>query len=294
MPISIQDLEKTSSNSVIFEAELDNYDVLCRVSLKFDNNTFEVIDGDGQFIRSIFHGSFELQDDNKLILLYEKSEEPYHTEEVERYTPISYKKVITYTIKKEDKKHFDGYLMKVTNHTINFDVSPFDVDGNTFEILQMYHGITHEKCDVKYERMKQDEQRIKRHYCDLQPEGKNVSDHLKENSEDIRQINLEYLCNHAYQKWIIIKYIPEHELTVSCGNIIIEKINNDVRDSLKIYLESLIKTDGSYIFLKEVDMNTISKHIKSKNQKLTIELIENIREVVKWVNDNFEKFPVKN
>lgn len=141
------------NNKLQIEANPDYYDYCHEIELKNDKKCFKLCDGGGQHMNLILGGHYEIND-NILKLFFEYSEDIYD----DTKTVINKTNTITYQIIKEEKKHFDGYSMRISKYTIKFDKSPFAYDDNKYDEsyypLTFYTQLETIECDVLLERFK--------------------------------------------------------------------------------------------------------------------------------------------
>jgi hypothetical protein len=142
------------TNSITLEANPSYYDYAHELRMKYNEYEFSMLDGGGQVMNAIYHGFFDY-DEETLTLDVESREDIYS----EKTMPVGIKHIVKYTVTQEEKKHFDGYGMKVSKFTIKFDKSPFAfnplVEYNKMNYpLTFYSGMTHVECNVQVERLR--------------------------------------------------------------------------------------------------------------------------------------------
>ena len=139
----MQYLFEKDNDTITIEANPHFYDYIHRISLRKSNQSFELCDGGGQMINVIYQGFYE-DKDNQLILNFKYMIDPYekykHMKEVNKeldmekspydnqvygLMPIEYSVVLNYRIYDCEKDHFNGYILQVSQRTIEFDRSPF-------------------------------------------------------------------------------------------------------------------------------------------------------------------------
>ena len=158
----MEELTIPNSKVVVLEANPEVYDYLHQITLNFETNTFELIDGGGQMVTGNIFGSFELVN-SKLKLNYEYDQNIYTKEKI----PLNISKEITFEINNELKKHFNGYCMYNSSQTITLSESPFEIhtikehrphtlfnmlNDNKYP-LTFYNDLQYVECDVQHERL---------------------------------------------------------------------------------------------------------------------------------------------
>ena len=142
------------NNILVIEANPDYYDYCHQIVLKKDTNKFELSDGGCQHMDLVTGGHYKIND-NMLKLFFEYIEDIY----TYKKTPINETNTITFHIERENKPHFNGYCMKMSNYTITFSKSPFAYNKECNELhypLVFYTQLEHVKCNTLLERFKRD------------------------------------------------------------------------------------------------------------------------------------------
>ena len=143
------------NNILVIEANPDYYDYCHQLVLKKNTSNFELSDGGGQRMDLVTGGRYEIND-NTLKLFFEYVEDIY----TYKKTPINETNIITFQITKEDKTHFDGYCMRMSNYTITFNKSPFACNNNEYNekhySLIFYTQLENIECNTLLERFKRD------------------------------------------------------------------------------------------------------------------------------------------
>lgn len=143
------------NDRLVIEANPHYYDYCHEIRLNNKTMNFNLADGGGQKMNEMYNGHFELTDDT-LILHFENQEDWYSKTTV----PIKTTNILKYKLSLEEKKHFDGYCMKISKYTIIFQKSPFSMNDDReieFEYsypLTFYTKLTDVKCNTLLERLK--------------------------------------------------------------------------------------------------------------------------------------------
>jgi hypothetical protein len=143
-------------NYIFLEAHPEYYDSAMSLSINTETNEFEICDGGGQRMDTLYKGTADYSVPNTLTLNYKR-------EEVSK-TDIKHTITFRYTITKQITKHFNGYGLHVSNYFVTFDdrsllTSPDQPTSHPSDPLVFYTVDDTEDCDVDLYRAKQKIQR---------------------------------------------------------------------------------------------------------------------------------------
>jgi len=144
-----------NNGKLIIEANPQYYDYAHEIRLNSSNKTFSLLNGGGQKMDEMYYGRYELTEDT--ITLHFENQEDVHDSSVK---PMNATNVIKYKLIMEDKKHFDGYSMKVSKCTVVFDKSLFAINERkcveSGYPLTFYTNLDYVDCNTLLERFKRD------------------------------------------------------------------------------------------------------------------------------------------
>lgn len=143
-------------NYIFLEAHPEYQDSAMSLAINTETNEFEICDGGGQRMDTIYKGTADYSVPNTLTLNYK-------CEGVSK-TDINHTITFRYTVTKQTTKHFNGYGLHVSNNFVTFDdrslLTPPDQSvSHPSDPLVFYTVDDNEDCDVDLYRAKQKIQR---------------------------------------------------------------------------------------------------------------------------------------
>jgi hypothetical protein len=142
----------TNSEGYIYvEAHPEYYDSAMSLAINTETKEFEICDGGGQRIDTLYKGTADYSTPSILILNYKR-------EDISK-TDINHTITFRYTVTKQTTKHFDGYGLRVSNNFVTFDdrsllTPPDQPKSHPSDPLVFYTVDDNEDCDVDLYRAK--------------------------------------------------------------------------------------------------------------------------------------------
>lgn len=135
---------------IYLEAHPEYYDSMESLAINTKTREFEICEGGGQRVNTVYRGTADYLQSGILILHYKEEEISKTTMD----STITFK----YNITNNTTKHFNGYSLIVSNHSVTFDRSlltaPDQSESHPQDPLLFYTADGNEECDVELYRAK--------------------------------------------------------------------------------------------------------------------------------------------